>query len=136
MKWPEIADLLAQLGNPTRLAVFRTVLRAGLPGMPVGAVQSALGLAPSTLAFHLRGLAEVGLLRQRKVGRQVICTGNLALLEATFARVRDECCRDLPEPMTQQKQRQHSGKPGNDGRNQGRRQTPALGQNGKRERRE
>lgn len=127
MKWPDVADLLAQLGNPTRLAVFRTVLRAGAPGMPVGAVQAALDLPPSTLAFHLRGLAEVGLIAQLKVGRQVICTGNLALLDATFARVRDECCRDLPAVAAQHQKREQAGKPGRNAGKQRRRETEALG---------
>jgi ArsR family transcriptional regulator len=105
MRWSRTAAILAQLGNTTRLAVFRIILRAGTAGLTIGDVQRAAGLPPSTLAFHLRGLVAVGLVRRRRSGRTIRCTGNLSLLTETLDRVAGECCRDLP-PAEWQKQRQ------------------------------
>lgn len=101
MRWSRTADILAQLGNTTRLAVFRAILRAGTTGLTVGEVRKAVGLPPSTLAFHLRGLTGVGLVRQRRDGRTIRCTGDPALLTGTLERLAGECCRDLSPAQRQ-----------------------------------
>ena len=49
------AQCLAQLGNLTRLDIYRLLVRAGLDGMNIGDIQTRLGVPASTLAFHLAG---------------------------------------------------------------------------------
>ena len=48
MEFEESADRLAALGNPTRLQIFRLLVKAGFDGMPVGAIQTELGVPAST----------------------------------------------------------------------------------------
>ena len=43
MKIDEAAAHLEALGNPTRLRIYRTLVKAGDPGVPVGKLQSRLG---------------------------------------------------------------------------------------------
>ena len=54
------ADQLEALGNPTRLRVYRILVRAGREGLPVGRLQSRLAIAASTLSHHLKRLIEAG----------------------------------------------------------------------------
>lgn len=93
----DIAAVLAELGNETRLAIFRLLVRAGDEGVTIGAIADRLKLAPSTLAFHLRGLVGVGLVSQKKVGRSVICRAELERLSRVLASLEAECCRDLDD---------------------------------------
>ena len=95
MDTAHIAQTLDGLGNATRLAIFRLLVRSG-DGKPIGAVAATLELTPSTLAFHLRCLVDAGLVRQEKRGREVICAANLDKLRAILLVLDNECCRDAP----------------------------------------
>jgi len=46
------AGRLEALGNPTRLKIYRALVRAGDPGLAVGRLQEKLKIAPSNL--HLQ----------------------------------------------------------------------------------
>ena len=56
MKIDEAAARLEALGNPTRLKIYRTLVRAGEPGLPVGKLQVRLAIPASTLSHHLKTL--------------------------------------------------------------------------------
>src|SRR4051812_8935447 len=53
MKIHDAAKRLEALGNQTRLRIYRTLVRAGNAGMPVGRLQEKLKVAPSTLSHHV-----------------------------------------------------------------------------------
>ena len=89
------ARRLAELGNPTRLQIIRLLVQAGPGGLPIGELQSHLGVPASTLAFHLRGLVAAALVDQQKEGRIVRCTPNLVAINATLAFVKENCCAGL-----------------------------------------
>jgi ArsR family transcriptional regulator len=89
------ARCLAELGNPTRLQIIRLLVQAGPEGLPIGELQSHLGVPASTLAFHLRGLVAAGLVHQQKEGRIVRCTPNLTAINETLAFVKENCCAGL-----------------------------------------
>jgi len=92
MTLDDAASLLAQLGNRARLEILRLLVKAGPEGLAVGEIQEALGLAPSTLAFHLRGLVSVGIVSQERQGRAVLCRPCFAVLDEVTAFLRSECC--------------------------------------------
>ena len=64
MKLEAAAHQLEALGNPTRLRVYRILVRAGADGLPVGRLQAKIGIAASTLSHHLKRLVEAGLVTQ------------------------------------------------------------------------
>ena len=66
MELEEAAAQLEALGNPTRLKVYRALVRAGDGGMPVGRLQQRIGIAASTLSHHLHKLITVGLVTQER----------------------------------------------------------------------
>lgn len=90
------ARILAELGNRTRLEVLRLLVRAGPAGLTVGEVQAHLDLPASTLAFHLRGLVQSGLVTQERQGRLVLCRPCVAVLDEVMAFLRAECCLGVP----------------------------------------
>jgi DNA-binding transcriptional ArsR family regulator len=91
------AQCLSELGNPTRLDIYRLLVRAGLDGMRIGDIQARLGVPPSTLAFHLGGLVGAGLVSQEKIGREVICRARHRQLTAVMEFLREECCKGFDD---------------------------------------
>jgi hypothetical protein len=87
------ADCLEALGNSTRLAIYRMLVKAGPEGMPVGAIQEALAIPASTLTHHLNRLLWVGLIGQQRNGRQLLCSANFDCLHAMLNFVERECCQ-------------------------------------------
>jgi DNA-binding transcriptional ArsR family regulator len=86
------ARRLSELGNPTRLSIFRLLVKAGPGGLAVGEIQARLGIPASTLAFHLRGLVVAGLVGQERQGRTVRCRPRYETLDQVIAFLQAECC--------------------------------------------
>ncbi len=91
-----IADRLAALGNPTRLALFRLLMRAGDNGLPVGRLQESLSIPASTLSHHLKLLESVGLANRRREGVTHFCGANYDSLDGVIGYLVEECCADIP----------------------------------------
>ncbi len=94
MKISEAARALESLGNETRLAIFRTLVRAGLDGLPVGRLQQRLGIPGSTLSHHIAHLVSCKLVSQKREGRVLRCTVNYAKMNSLVAYLVKECCQD------------------------------------------
>lgn len=86
------AKRLAELGHETRLEIFRYLVKGGRQGVPVGEIQSALGVPGSTLSHHITRLVSVGLVNQRREGRTLYCVPQFAELDALIEFLQDECC--------------------------------------------
>ena len=94
MKLEKAASQLEALGNPTRLQLYRTLVRAGGEGLPVGRVQEKLGIAASTLSHHLKRLVDTGLVTQERQATTLICRANYPSMDALIGYLADECCAD------------------------------------------
>jgi ArsR family transcriptional regulator len=84
----------AAVGSEPRLAVLRTLVRAGDDGLSVGEIQERVGQPASTLAHHLRALAAGGLITQDKRGRAVISRAAYEHIQLLASYLVDECCAD------------------------------------------
>ena len=91
------ARCLEKLGNPTRLEIFRLLVRAGEEGLAVGDLQAHLGIPASTLSHHVAQLVNVGLVSQEREGRVLRCQPNWTLMGALVAYLTEECCRGVGE---------------------------------------
>jgi DNA-binding transcriptional ArsR family regulator len=89
-----LARRLDALGNPTRLAAFRLLVRAGPDGLPTGALAGRLGLPASTLTHHLAHLLKVGLVSQARRGTTLLCRADFDGIDAVVDALRAECCAD------------------------------------------
>lgn len=94
MKLDDAAARLEALGNPTRLKIYRSLVRAGQEGMPVGRLQARLDIAASTLSHHLKALIGVGLVSQAREGTTLICHTNYDMMRSLIEYLVEECCAE------------------------------------------
>ncbi len=90
-----IAKALKELGHPTRLAIFKRLVKSGFQGIAVGVVQEELAIPGSTLSHHISGLVSAGLVTQRREGRVLYCVAEYKKLESVISFLQDECCADM-----------------------------------------
>lgn len=95
----DVASTFAALGSEQRLAVLRTLVRAGPEGLAIGELGARTGVTGSTLTHHMKILAQAGLVTQVRQGRRIIC------IAAAYDRMRalsdyllSECCADSASP--------------------------------------
>ena len=88
------ADRLEALGNATRLAIYRHLVRAGDDGLAVGEVQVRTDIPRSTLSHHLHRLTRVGLVSQERRGTTLICRADYPAMNETLSFLVAECCAD------------------------------------------
>jgi len=91
----EAASTFAALGSEQRLAVLRTLVRAGPDGLSIGELGTRTGVTGSTLTHHMKILIQAGLVEQEKQGRSIICVSvayDRATLLSDF--LLTECCAD------------------------------------------
>ncbi|GCA49461.1 helix-turn-helix domain protein [Sinorhizobium sp. KGO-5] len=88
------ASQLESLGNPTRLRIYRALVRAGVDGLPVGGLQQKLDIPASTLSHHCRKLIDAELVTQERNGTTLICRANYKTMNSLIGYLADECCAD------------------------------------------
>jgi DNA-binding transcriptional ArsR family regulator len=86
---------LEALGSATRLEIFRLLVQAGPQGAVVGDLQARLGIPPSTLSHHLSRLVRVGLVRQERQSRTLVCRADYERMNALLAFLSEHCCEGL-----------------------------------------
>jgi DNA-binding transcriptional ArsR family regulator len=102
MKIDEAATRLEALGNPTRLKIYRMLVRAGDPGLPVGKLQTRLSIPGSTLSHHLKTLIIVGLVTQERDATTLICRANYPVMRGLVDFLVSECCAEADCVSTRQ----------------------------------
>lgn len=88
------AAALESLGNETRLTIYRSLVRAGGSGLPVGTLKEKIAIPGSTLSHHIARLVAAGLVSQNREGRVLRCTANYPAMQELVAYLVEECCRD------------------------------------------
>jgi DNA-binding transcriptional ArsR family regulator len=97
MKLDDAATHLEALGNPTRLKIYRALVRAGAAGLPVGRLQDKLKIAPSTLSHHIKTLVTAGLISQVREATTLTCHANYDVMRGLVDFLVAECCADSTE---------------------------------------
>ena len=92
------AKSLSALGHEARLAVFRLLVRAGEDGLNVGDIGLHLEIPPSTLAHHLSALVDVGLVQQKRFGREIRNYANYDRMTGLVDFLTRECCAGVGQP--------------------------------------
>jgi DNA-binding transcriptional ArsR family regulator len=94
MKLDDAANILAKIGNPTRLRIVRLLVRAGDDGLAVGMIQKELGIPGSTLTHHIAHLKSAGVIRQERQQATLICKMEFDVLRQLVDYLTEECCAD------------------------------------------
>ena len=90
-----VAQRLAELGHPTRLLIFKHLVKAGFNGAPVGEIQEALEISGSTLSHHIAKMVNVGLIKQVRESRTLYCLPQFEALNEVVAYLEEECCSNI-----------------------------------------
>jgi ArsR family transcriptional regulator len=94
MELEDAANILAKIGNPTRLNIVRLLVRAGDDGLAVGQIQKQLDIPGSTLTHHIAHLKSAGVILQRRQQATLICTMEYQVLQDLVDYLTAECCTD------------------------------------------
>lgn len=88
------AEALKELGHPSRLRVYKRLVKAGHEGLPVGTLQKELEIPSSTLSHHIAALVKTRLVKQRRDGRTLYCIAQFEEFDKVLRFLWDECCVD------------------------------------------
>jgi ArsR family transcriptional regulator len=91
-----VITALGALAQEHRLAAFRLLVQAGEEGMAAGAIAETLGMASSSMSFHLAALSHAGLVSQRRQSRLIIYTANYPAMNGLMGYLTENCCGGAP----------------------------------------
>jgi ArsR family transcriptional regulator len=87
---------LAALAQESRLAIFRLLVQIGPDGLAASKIGEQLGIAPSSLSFHLKELSHADLVVSRQDGRFVIYCANIDSMNGVIGFLTENCCGGNP----------------------------------------
>lgn len=93
----DAVNRLAALAQESRLSVFRLLVQNAPDGLTAGLIAEQLELPAPTLSFHLKTLAQAGLVRTVQEGRFVRYRAEIEAIDALVAFLTEDCCGGHPE---------------------------------------
>ena len=93
MKTKRALVALSALAQESRLAVFRLLVKHGPEGLTPGVIAECLDMPPPTLSFHLKALAQSGLVVAKSEGRFVRYRADMAAFNALVEFLTEDCCQ-------------------------------------------
>jgi len=88
---------LAALAQPTRLDVFRLLVKREPGGLAAGDIAKALAVPQNTMSSHLAILSRGGLVSAHRSGRSIVYRVDLDHLQAVVLFMLRDCCDGRPE---------------------------------------
>lgn len=85
-------ETFAALAHPTRLAVFRLLVRCAPNDVPALTIAERLDAKPSTLSGHLAILKRAGLLTSVRNQREIRYAVNLSAINRIVGFLLSDCC--------------------------------------------
>mgnify|MGYP001943183814 CR=1 FL=1 len=92
MQQTDALNAFAALAHPTRLEVFRHLVRAIPSPVPALTLASKLDARPSTLSGHLSVMKGANLVTTTRNHREVLYAANLATINALIGFLLSDCC--------------------------------------------
>lgn len=105
MKTPQAVRALAALAQETRLAIYRLLVQRGPSGLAAGTIAQRLNLAGPTLSFHLKELANAGMIGARQEGRFVYYSAKYDQMNGLIGYLTENCCQGSCQPSADPKPR-------------------------------
>jgi DNA-binding transcriptional ArsR family regulator len=82
----------AALAQPTRLAVFRLLVKHEPDGLAAGDIAKALAVPQNTMSAHLTILARAALVMSERKSRSIIYRANLMTFQDLTSFMVEDCC--------------------------------------------
>lgn len=92
MKSLEAIRALGALASEPRLAVFRLLVKRGPKGFTPSELMERLEVPAPTLSFHLKELANAGLVTSRREGRNLYYGPNIEQMNGLVSFLTENCC--------------------------------------------
>ena len=92
METKQAVELLGALAHEHRLGIYRLLVERGPEGLSAGSIGEAVGLAPSSLTFHLQNLHRAGLIVQRRESRSLVYSVDFEAMNDLVGFLTDNCC--------------------------------------------
>jgi ArsR family transcriptional regulator len=94
---PHAISALAALAQPTRLAIFRLLVKHEPIGITAGVIAETVGAPHNSLSSHLAILVRAGLLRSSREGRTIIYRSDVEGMRSLISFLINDCCNGHPE---------------------------------------
>jgi ArsR family transcriptional regulator, arsenate/arsenite/antimonite-responsive transcriptional repressor len=88
----DVIVAMAALAQETRLAIYRLLVETGPDGLAAGVIADKVGVAASSLSFHLAQLLHAGLVSQRRVSRSLIYAADYTTMNSLMGYLAENCC--------------------------------------------
>jgi DNA-binding transcriptional ArsR family regulator len=88
---------LAALAQPTRLDVFRLLVKHEPEGLAAGDIARALVVPQNTMSAHLSILSRAGLVSAQRFSRSIVYRADLGRFQAVMLYMLKDCCDGRPE---------------------------------------
>jgi ArsR family transcriptional regulator, arsenate/arsenite/antimonite-responsive transcriptional repressor len=92
METKHAVGALGALAHEHRLGIYRLLVEKGPEGLSAGAIGEGVGLAPSSLTFHLQNLHRAGLIVQRRESRSLIYSVDFDAMDDLVGYLTENCC--------------------------------------------
>ena len=92
----EVVKALGALAQESRLRLFRLLVVAGREGATPGQMGEALGIAPTSISFHMKELVNAGLVSQERDGRHLIYRAQVDSMNDLLGFLTANCCGGEP----------------------------------------
>jgi arsenate reductase len=97
MKETDAIAAFAALAQETRLRIIRVLVKAGIEGMPAGAIADSMAVSPSNVSFHLKELEHAGLIAAKRESRSIYYHAQFDVLGGLIRFLMEDCCHRNPE---------------------------------------
>jgi ArsR family transcriptional regulator len=88
-----VIGALSALAHESRLGIFRLLVEQGPDGLPAGEIASRRRLANANASFHLKELAQAGLVKPIPAGRFIYYAANYKTMNSLVDYLTKNCCQ-------------------------------------------
>ncbi|HZE52578.1 MAG TPA: metalloregulator ArsR/SmtB family transcription factor [Bradyrhizobium sp.] len=97
MEFENVILALAALAQPTRLEVFRLLVKLEPKGLAAGDIARALAVPQNTMSSHLAILSRAGLVSAQRFSRSIVYRADLSRFRTVVLFMLKDCCDGRPE---------------------------------------
>jgi len=96
MEMKDALPAFAALAQEHRLEALQLLVKSGPRGVAAGTLSDTLAIAAPTMSFHLKELANAGLVTSRKEGRHVFYAADYGGIRRLVDFLMADCCQGDP----------------------------------------
>jgi DNA-binding transcriptional ArsR family regulator len=88
---------LSALGQPTRLAIFKSLVRQEPKGLAAGELAKLVGCPHNTFSTHIGILSRANLVYGTREGRSIVYRADAGGIRSLITYLVKDCCNDRPD---------------------------------------